>query len=188
LPGNKLENLDADVWNGTEDEFSRICLSAELWFVSNKLVMLPPWSQGRHRPIRTKSSHIQPIPQMASITASRPGLLAPVRQRRSLTVKAISAPDQKTSPSIKSSNGLPWFPASWRNFPAQQQPEYPDQAAVKKALTELSSYPPLIFAGECRTLQGRLAKAAVGEAFIVQVRESSCIIVSTHSDDKTRMY
>ena len=46
LPGNKLENLDADVWNGTEDEFNRICLSAELWFVSNKLVMLPPWSKG----------------------------------------------------------------------------------------------------------------------------------------------
>jgi 3-deoxy-7-phosphoheptulonate synthase len=27
--------------------------------------------------------------------------------------------------------------------------------------------PPLIFAGECRTLQSRLAKAAVGEAFVI---------------------
>ena len=110
---------------------------------------------------------------MASLLASRPGLVAPGRQiqRRSLSIKAISAPDQQKKVGISSSNGMPWFPASWRNFPAQQQPEYPDQAAVKKALTELSSYPPLIFAGECRTLQSRLAKAAVGEAFIVQVGE-----------------
>ncbi len=52
--------------------------------------------------------------------------------------------------------------------PHRQQPGYPDKEALKTALTELSSYPPLIFAGECRTLQSRLAKAATGEAFIVQ--------------------
>jgi 3-deoxy-7-phosphoheptulonate synthase len=39
---------------------------------------------------------------------------------------------------------------------------------VKDACDEIRSYPPLIFAGECRNLQERLAKAAVGEAFILQ--------------------
>jgi 3-deoxy-D-arabino-heptulosonate 7-phosphate (DAHP) synthase class II len=37
-----------------------------------------------------------------------------------------------------------------------------------KACDEIRSFPPLIFAGECRNLQERLAKAAVGEAFILQ--------------------
>lgn len=44
----------------------------------------------------------------------------------------------------------------------------PDKAEVEKACEEIRSYPPLIFAGECRNLQERLAKAATGEAFILQ--------------------
>jgi 3-deoxy-D-arabino-heptulosonate 7-phosphate (DAHP) synthase class II len=43
-----------------------------------------------------------------------------------------------------------------------------DKEEVAKACGEIKSYPPLIFAGECRNLQERLAKAAVGEAFILQ--------------------
>jgi len=39
---------------------------------------------------------------------------------------------------------------------------------VQAACSEIKSYPPLIFAGECRNLQDRLAKAATGEAFILQ--------------------
>lgn len=61
-----------------------------------------------------------------------------------------------------------WTPESWRLRKAHQQPKYPDAAEVQKACSEIKSYPPLIFAGECRNLQERLAKAAVGEAFILQ--------------------
>lgn len=43
------------------------------------------------------------------------------------------------------------------------------QEEVKKACAEIASFPPLVFAGECRTLQSRLAKCATGEAFILQV-------------------
>ncbi len=39
---------------------------------------------------------------------------------------------------------------------------------MKKACAEIASFPPLVFAGECRTLQERLAKCATGEAFILQ--------------------
>lgn len=42
------------------------------------------------------------------------------------------------------------------------------QEEVKKACAEIASFPPLVFAGECRTLQERLAKCATGEAFILQ--------------------
>ena len=49
-----------------------------------------------------------------------------------------------------------------------QQPEYPDAAAVKEAAGELARMPPLVFAGECRNLQARLAKCATGESFWLQ--------------------
>jgi 3-deoxy-7-phosphoheptulonate synthase len=65
-----------------------------------------------------------------------------------------------------SSNGS-WAPASWRQRTAHQQPKYPDRAEVDKACNEIRSYPPLIFAGECRNLQERLAKAVTGDAFIL---------------------
>ena len=42
------------------------------------------------------------------------------------------------------------------------------QEEVAKAAAEIAAYPPLVFAGECRTLQQRLAKCATGEAFILQ--------------------
>ena len=61
-----------------------------------------------------------------------------------------------------------WSPTSWRSKPIVQQPTYPDPAVLKTALEEIARMPPLIFAGECRSLQSRLAKCATGEAFILQ--------------------
>ena len=48
---------------------------------------------------------------------------------------------------------------------AAQQPSWPDAAAVKSAVAELESFPPLVFAGECDNLKKRIAQAASGEAF-----------------------
>ncbi|CAA6824560.1 MAG: 2-keto-3-deoxy-D-arabino-heptulosonate-7-phosphate synthase II (EC [uncultured Sulfurovum sp.] len=61
-----------------------------------------------------------------------------------------------------------WTPSSWREFPIKQQPTYVDQEALKRVEEELSSYPPLIFAGEARTLKEKLAKVGRGEAFLLQ--------------------
>ena len=61
-----------------------------------------------------------------------------------------------------------WTPSSWRNFPIKQQPTYVDQEALKSVEAELSSYPPLIFAGEARKLKEQLAKVGRGEAFLLQ--------------------
>jgi 3-deoxy-7-phosphoheptulonate synthase len=54
------------------------------------------------------------------------------------------------------------------SLPAAQQPAWPDPAAVTRVRAELERMPPLVFAGECRTLQERLAAVARGEAFLLQ--------------------
>ncbi|MCB2216810.1 class II 3-deoxy-7-phosphoheptulonate synthase [Desulfofustis glycolicus] len=61
-----------------------------------------------------------------------------------------------------------WTKSSWKAFPALQQPNWPDQVAVDKVLAELSTLPPLVFAGEIRSLKALLAKAVKGEAFLLQ--------------------
>ena len=61
-----------------------------------------------------------------------------------------------------------WTKSGWRNFPARQQPNWPDRAALDKVLAELALLPPLVFAGEIRDLKRLLAKAVTGEAFMLQ--------------------
>ncbi|MBE0583372.1 MAG: 3-deoxy-7-phosphoheptulonate synthase class II [Desulfofustis sp.] len=61
-----------------------------------------------------------------------------------------------------------WTKSSWKAFPALQQPNWPNQAAVDKVLAELSTLPPLVFAGEIRSLKALLAKAVNGQAFLLQ--------------------
>ena len=61
-----------------------------------------------------------------------------------------------------------WNAASWRRFPAAQQPVWPDADALKKAEARLSTLPPLVFAGEARHLMTALGDVANGEAFLLQ--------------------
>ncbi|TFC04165.1 class II 3-deoxy-7-phosphoheptulonate synthase [Cryobacterium mannosilyticum] len=56
----------------------------------------------------------------------------------------------------------------WRTLPIKQQPTWPDSEAVAAASAELSTQPPLVFAGEVDILRDRLAQAANGEAFLLQ--------------------
>ena len=56
---------------------------------------------------------------------------------------------------------------SWPDLPAAQQPPWPDPAELERAVAELRTMPPLVFAGECDQLTDRLAKAAAGEAFVL---------------------
>ncbi|MDO8107947.1 3-deoxy-7-phosphoheptulonate synthase class II [Isoptericola sp. b441] len=56
----------------------------------------------------------------------------------------------------------------WRHLPAEQQPAWPDPAAVADATAQLACEPPLVFAGEADVLTQRLAAAGRGEAFLLQ--------------------
>ena len=51
---------------------------------------------------------------------------------------------------------------------AAQQPNWPDSSALDAAVAKLRSVPPLVFAGECDDLKGKLAAVARGEAFLLQ--------------------
>jgi 3-deoxy-7-phosphoheptulonate synthase len=61
-----------------------------------------------------------------------------------------------------------WKPDSWRGKPVVQVPEYPDAAALAAVEKQLASFPPLVFAGEARSLKKALARVAEGEAFLLQ--------------------
>ena len=61
-----------------------------------------------------------------------------------------------------------WTPSSWRSKPISQVPAYPDAAELAEAERVLSTFPPLVFAGEARDLKSKLAAVARGEAFLLQ--------------------
>lgn len=61
-----------------------------------------------------------------------------------------------------------WAPSTWRSFPICQAPVYPDTVALNAVESRLMRYPPLVFAGEARALKTHLAKAAQGNAFVLQ--------------------
>jgi 3-deoxy-7-phosphoheptulonate synthase len=61
-----------------------------------------------------------------------------------------------------------WTKTSWQSLPAAQQPEWPDTAVLDRALKQIESYPPLVFAGEARTLMASLGQVANGNAFLLQ--------------------
>ena len=71
-----------------------------------------------------------------------------------------------STPTTTNSAGLSSI--TWPDLPAAQQPQWPDAAALAEVHAELASYPPLVFAGESDQLRGQLAKAARGEAFLLQ--------------------
>ncbi|KAL4576181.1 hypothetical protein LXL04_012270 [Taraxacum kok-saghyz] len=61
-----------------------------------------------------------------------------------------------------------WTIDSWRSKKALQLPEYPDQSDLESVLQTLETFPPIVFAGEARSLEERLGEAAMGNAFLLQ--------------------
>ncbi|SLN15931.1 class II 3-deoxy-7-phosphoheptulonate synthase [Pseudooctadecabacter jejudonensis] len=61
-----------------------------------------------------------------------------------------------------------WNKSDWRSKPRVQMPDYTDAEALAAVEGKLSSYPPLVFAGEARRLREELAAVSRGEAFLLQ--------------------
>lgn len=61
-----------------------------------------------------------------------------------------------------------WSPDSWRKKPAVQLPDYPDAKALSDVEAQLATFPPLVFAGEARSLKRQLARVSTGQAFLLQ--------------------
>ncbi len=61
-----------------------------------------------------------------------------------------------------------WKKNSWRDFNISQQPTYADKKKLKLVEEKIEKLPPLVFAGEVRSLKEKLKKVALGEAFLLQ--------------------
>jgi 3-deoxy-7-phosphoheptulonate synthase len=74
--------------------------------------------------------------------------------------------DPATPPSVSESRH--WSPTTWRDYPALQQPNWPDSGHVESVTKKLAALPPLVFAGEARSLTKALGEVAEGRAFLLQ--------------------
>lgn len=61
-----------------------------------------------------------------------------------------------------------WTPTSWLQKPCSQQLDYPSEDEAQACVHELSLLPPLVTPMEVTCLKQQLAKAARGEAFLLQ--------------------
>jgi len=75
---------------------------------------------------------------------------------------------QTTEPVVRPDESVIEGLEYWRTLPIKQQPEWPDPEAAAAASAEIATLPPLVFAGEVDQLRTRLARAAAGEAFLLQ--------------------
>ncbi|WP_306253111.1 class II 3-deoxy-7-phosphoheptulonate synthase [Parvularcula sp. IMCC14364] len=81
-------------------------------------------------------------------------------------------------------NSQNWSPDTWRSKPKKHIPEdYPDPAALDAVEEELTSYPPLVFAGEIRTLRAHLAEVTGGRAFLLQGGDCAESFKEFHPDN-----
>ncbi len=75
---------------------------------------------------------------------------------------------QTTDPVVKPDDSVIEGLDYWRTLPIKQQPSWPDPEAAAAASAEIATLPPLVFAGEVDQLRSRLARAAQGNAFLLQ--------------------
>lgn len=90
-----------------------------------------------------------------------------VHFHQTLILERKSMTSPKTSTSGITRPGQ-WDPASWQQYEATQQASYPDLAALKEVLGELSTLPPLVTSWEILALREQIRAAQRGERFLLQ--------------------
>ena len=63
---------------------------------------------------------------------------------------------------------MTWSPSSWKSKPASQQVPYSDQDKLARVIDEMGRLPPLVTSWEIENLKAEIARAARGEAFVLQ--------------------
>ena len=61
-----------------------------------------------------------------------------------------------------------WTPYSWKSKKALHQPNYLDEKKLDKTVKKMKKLPPLVFAGEVRSLKKELARCVDGHGFVLQ--------------------
>ncbi|KAF3628205.1 Phospho-2-dehydro-3-deoxyheptonate aldolase 1, chloroplastic [Capsicum annuum] len=92
--------------------------------------------------------------------------LFPNGRRHPIFAVHAAEPAKTSSSTVK--QGGKWNLDSWKSKKALQLPEYPDEKELESVLKTLESNPPLVFAGEARSLEEKLGEAALGKAFLLQ--------------------
>ena len=78
---------------------------------------------------------------------------------------------------------MKWSPDSWRSKQAKHMPTYENDTELKKVLEVIKELPPLVFAGEARSLKFKLADVANGKAFLLQGGDCAESFVDFHPDN-----
>ena len=76
-----------------------------------------------------------------------------------------------------------WTLNSWTNYPAKHLPEYQDKKELDLVLGKIKKYPPLVFAGESRSLKKSLAQVVKGKAFLLQGGDCAESFAEFHPDN-----
>ena len=76
-----------------------------------------------------------------------------------------------------------WTLNSWRNSPVKHIPKYEDEQELAMVLKKISSFPPLVFAGETRSLKESLAQVSEGKAFLLQGGDCAESFAEFHPDN-----
>ena len=76
-----------------------------------------------------------------------------------------------------------WSPKSWRAKQAKHIPHYKNEDELNDVLYKISKYPPLVFAGEARLLQNKLAEVEAGKAFLLQGGDCAESFTEFHPDN-----
>jgi len=84
---------------------------------------------------------------------------------------------------LRTKMSKPWTPSSWRDKPIQQVPEYPDATITRAVTDRLRTSPPLVFAGEARSLKRALSEVCNGRAFLLQGGDCAESFAEFHPDN-----
>ena len=76
-----------------------------------------------------------------------------------------------------------WKTNSWKNYPVKHMPEYEDKKKLDMVLGKLKNFPPLVFAGETRSLTKQLAEVVDGKAFLLQGGDCAESFAEFHPDN-----
>ena len=81
-----------------------------------------------------------------------------------------------------------WNLNSWTKFPAKHLPVYQDKEELDLVLSKIKKYPPLVFAGESRSLKKALSEVAEGKAFLLQGGDCAESFAEFHPDNICLLY
>ena len=76
-----------------------------------------------------------------------------------------------------------WAPGTWRKKTAKHIPKYPNTEQLRTVEETLGRMPPLVFAGEARSLKQQLALVADGKAFLLQGGDCAESFAEFHPDN-----